>query len=825
MRKITCDPQGRRERLQRIMRTYSTPSSSSSSSQATTSPSPQKSKRRFWRPWRRQQKKPGTLVLLRHGESHWNLNNSFTGWADPDLTADGCAEVRRAARLLLERGYKPEVIYTSRLKRAIRSSFILLKEMNLMYRPLFKEYELNERMYGALTGMSKSQIALTFGEELVQQWRRSLDVRPPELDEKHPYWPGNERKYNDIPRSKIPKTESLHDTMNRAVPLFKKKIEKDLRDGKDVLVVAHYNSLRGLVKHIDSIDTDEIRSVEIPTGIPLVYEFDVDMKPIRSNFSGQGGMSGSFLATPEVTQAALKRERELSQDVPGFTDSPLVTPVLRAISSLQRERESLFKERKHDASDNGRISIASMLSDDQRGSKLSGELDRINGGRTNIFGDNSEAEGASESSMSKAVKDIGIDEPLLIIMRHGTTEFNKLGLFTGWQDVTLSAEGREEAINAGKLMAKYNVQIDEVHTSCLSRAIETAWLAMGELDAFWVPFKKTWRLNERMYGGLTGLSKKLISQMHGEEQFKKWRRGYDERPPPVDSFSQHYPGNDQRYVEMVTDIPISGWQTLIRSLEAGKLQIARKMPRTESLKDCMRRTIPYFRTDIMKNLYQTKKNTLVVSSENAIRGLLMELCDISEKNITSVEIPTGLPMLYDSKTRSIRLLDDGKGDPLLRYNFGSKPELLFKSEMREIDSRNQSTGNLGSSSLISLPVSRQDLNPELSSFSAYSSSSNSFPSTLSSLASQLSSSLNNKMDRYVPASKLVKTMLDDELPHMLKGGQRRLNLKEEVQWSQALKNKSQNATGAIASPEKRQDSHLQCKVMFHVSHSHCDNLV
>jgi len=350
MRKITCDPQGRRERLQRIMRTYSTPSSSSSSSQATTSPSPQKSKRRFWRPWRRQQKKPGTLVLLRHGESHWNLNNSFTGWADPDLTADGCAEVRRAARLLLERGYKPEVIYTSRLKRAIRSSFILLKEMNLMYRPLFKEYELNERMYGALTGMSKSQIALTFGEELVQQWRRSLDVRPPELDEKHPYWPGNERKYNDIPRSKIPKTESLHDTMNRAVPLFKKKIEKDLRDGKDVLVVAHYNSLRGLVKHIDSIDTDEIRSVEIPTGIPLVYEFDVDMKPIRSNFSGQGGMSGSFLATPEVTQAALKRERELSQDVPGFTDSPLVTPVLRAISSLQRERESLFKERKHDAS-------------------------------------------------------------------------------------------------------------------------------------------------------------------------------------------------------------------------------------------------------------------------------------------------------------------------------------------------------------------------------------------------------------------------------------------------------------------------------------------
>mmetsp|Transcript_3468 Transcript_3468/g.5375 ORF Transcript_3468/g.5375 Transcript_3468/m.5375 type:complete len:348 (-) Transcript_3468:54-1097(-) len=223
----------------------------------------------------------------------------------------------------------------------------------------------------------------------------------------------------------------------------------------------------------------------------------------------------------------------------------------------------------------------------------------------------------------------------------------------------------------------------KVHTSCLSRAIETAWLCMEEMDCVWVPVRKSWRLNERMYGGLTGLSKKLISQLHGEKQFKKWRRGFDERPPPVDAFSPYYPGNDKRYVEMMKDVPISVWQTMIRSLEAGRFLLARKMPRTESLKDCMSRTIPYFKNDIMQNLYSkgSMKNTLVVSSENAIRGLLMELCDITEGDITSVEIPTGLPMLYDRKTRSICLLDDGKGDPLSRYNFGSKPELLFKNRI------------------------------------------------------------------------------------------------------------------------------------------------
>jgi len=362
-----------------------------------------------------------------------------------------------------------------------------------------------------------------------------------------------------------------------------------------------------------------------------------------------------------VTIAALEAERKLSQEVPGFNESPLVTPLLRAISSLHREREFVLPE-----SRDGGPGISTSGVPVVAGMGLDGSTDP-----------NSEA---PDDHRDKE-KEIGIEGPLLIIMRHGKTEYNKLGLFTGWEDCPLSKEGREEATKAGNLLNEYGVQIDQVHTSCLSRAIETAWIAMERMDVLWVPIRKTWRLNERMYGGLTGLSKKLISHIHGEAQFKKWRRGFDERPPPVDAFSPHYPGNDQRYVETIKDMPISPWQTLIRSLEARKLLISRRMPRTESLKDCMARTIPYFKSDILKkSLFKEQKNTLVVSSENAIRGLLMELCGVSTEDITSVEIPTGLPMLFDPKTRSIRLLDDGQGgDPLKRYNFGSKPELLFKN--------------------------------------------------------------------------------------------------------------------------------------------------
>jgi len=212
-----------------------------------------------------------------------------------------------------------------------------------------------------------------------------------------------------------------------------------------------------------------------------------------------------------------------------------------------------------------------------------------------------------------------------------------------------------------------------VYTSWLSRAIETAWLVLVELDAMHLPVHKSWRLNERMYGALTGLSKKKTRTVYGDTQFKKWRRSYNTKPPPVSSFSPHYPGNDQRYVDNVVDVRISAKETLIRSLERGRLIIHRKLPRTESLKDCMERTIPYWINNIEGNAIAKGKSVLIASSENAIRGLLMHLLNIPTDQISNIEIPTGLPLVYDMRYKCLKLLDGDFRD----YNFGKAGELLF----------------------------------------------------------------------------------------------------------------------------------------------------
>jgi len=261
----------------------------------------------------------------------------------------------------------------------------------------------------------------------------------------------------------------------------------------------------------------------------------------------------------------------------------------------------------------------------------------------------------------------------VVIIRHGKTGHNKLGLFTGWEDVSLAEEGRAEATQAGRLLAKHGVHFDVVYTSWLSRAIETAWLVLVELDAMWLPIHKSWRLNERMYGALTGLSKKKTRTVYGEQQFKKWRRSYNTKPPAVSSFSQHYPGNDQRYVDNVLDVRISAKETLIRSLERGKISIHRKLPRTESLKDCMERTIPYWVNNIEGDAIAKGKSVLVASSENAIRGLLMHLLKIPTEEISNIEIPTGLPLIFDMRYKCLKLLEGDFHD----YNFGKGADLLF----------------------------------------------------------------------------------------------------------------------------------------------------
>ena len=209
-------------------------------------------------------------------------------------------------------------------------------------------------------------------------------------------------------------------------------------------------------------------------------------------------------------------------------------------------------------------------------------------------------------------------------------------VFIGWEDAPLIDAGRAEARNAGRLLKRHGFQFDIVYTSWLSRAIETAWLVLDELDSLWLPISKSWRLNERMYGALTGMSKKMIAEQHGDEIFRKWRRGYDTRPPPTNSFSSVYPGNDDRYRNV--DIRYSLFETFIRSISHGRLELHRKLPKTESLKDCMSRTIPYYKNVIYPSSIAKGKNVLISSSENAIRGLLMDLCNIPTERIHEVEV-------------------------------------------------------------------------------------------------------------------------------------------------------------------------------------------
>ncbi|HEU4352316.1 MAG TPA: 2,3-diphosphoglycerate-dependent phosphoglycerate mutase [Burkholderiales bacterium] len=223
------------------------------------------------------------LVLLRHGESDWNRENRFTGWTDVDLSEQGITEARAAGRLLKSEGYDFDVAYTSVLKRAVRTLWIALDELDRMWLPVEKSWRLNERHYGALQGLNKAEMAAKYGEAQVLAWRRSYDTPPPALTPEDPRYEGKDRRYAGV---KVPLTESLKDTVARAVPYWQSSIAPALRAGKRVLVAAHGNSMRALVKHLDGISDEAIVKLNIPTGIPLVYELEESLKPLRHYYLG-----------------------------------------------------------------------------------------------------------------------------------------------------------------------------------------------------------------------------------------------------------------------------------------------------------------------------------------------------------------------------------------------------------------------------------------------------------------------------------------------------------------------------------------------------------
>ena len=229
------------------------------------------------------------LVLLRHGESTWNKENRFTGWTDVDLSDKGVEEALRAGRLLKDRGFVFDVAYTSVLRRAIRTLWLSLDELDLMWIPVHNSWRLNERHYGALQGLNKAETAAKYGDEQVLMWRRSYDIQPPSLEPTDPRFPGNDPRYQSLSKNELPLTESLKDTVARFLPYWHQVIKLNITAGQKVIIAAHGNSLRALVKHLDNISDQAIVGLNIPTGVPLVYELDENLQPLKKEFLGDPG--------------------------------------------------------------------------------------------------------------------------------------------------------------------------------------------------------------------------------------------------------------------------------------------------------------------------------------------------------------------------------------------------------------------------------------------------------------------------------------------------------------------------------------------------------
>lgn len=235
------------------------------------------------------------LVLIRHGESVWNKENLFTGWTDVDLSEKGLQEAKEGGEQLKKEGYTFDIAYTSVLKRAIRTLWIVLDQMDFMWIPVYRNWRLNERHYGALQGLNKAETAAKYGEDQVKIWRRSYDIPPPPLEPADPRNPENDPRYQSLRKKDIPLTECLKDTVARVMPCWEKEIAPKIKSGENVLIVAHGNSLRALVKHLDQISDQDIVELNIPTGMPLVYELDDDLKPIQHYYLGD----------PEKVKAAM----------------------------------------------------------------------------------------------------------------------------------------------------------------------------------------------------------------------------------------------------------------------------------------------------------------------------------------------------------------------------------------------------------------------------------------------------------------------------------------------------------------------------------------
>jgi 2,3-bisphosphoglycerate-dependent phosphoglycerate mutase len=420
-------------------------------------------------------KRPGALILMRTGQSEYHAAQTFTGWADPDLTPVGIEECAHAGRLLLAEGLIPDVVYTSRLTRAVKSAWTVLEVLDKLYIPVFKTYRLNQRMYGALQGLSKAQVTREFGPDVVRAWRYSLKAKPPAISRTDPSYPGQDRRYRDLTEDQIPLTESLLDCQKRAEPVWACTIRHDLQAGLNVLVVAHRDTLRGIIKQIDNIDDEMIQEISVPPGVPFVYRFDRTLQPIqpKDDHLVQIHTTSVFLEEPGAMKAALDRREIIDGTLKGIDTD---------FSNFSKRRDRSVKE-----------SLSKLRYEQNLINQLGSEseLDHIQRWTDDPteFEEYDEFADADQSSLPvnviplpQAIGKLASNLPYVVLVRHGRTPHNNLGLFTGWEDPPLTSDGVDEARLAGKLLKSHGFYFDVVYTSWLTRAIQTAYHILDELD-------------------------------------------------------------------------------------------------------------------------------------------------------------------------------------------------------------------------------------------------------------------------------------------------------------------------------------------------------